>query len=555
MRNEQAKRHRKRLGAYYTPLDLSLALSEWSIRSSCEQILEPGFGGCEFIFAAQTRLRELGAKNAMGQIFGCDVDPRAFAALKQRFGLDHLNGSYLKKDFLTIRPGDYTIRGFDVVLGNPPYVSHHMMSGTQIEAGQLANKEGTGAHISRRASLWAYFVTHGVSLLRAGGRAAWVLPTSFLYADYAAPVREHLSKWFERVIAFRMSERMFTEHQVSEQSVIVLCDRRRGVESDAVHIEVASVDNLHELQQALRTLQTQNWQGSTLQHGYAETSLTDECRDVIRDVEKTVTIAQLGSFVDVRIGLVTGANRFFVLNQSSADAHKLPDSVLVPIVTSSAELIGLAVKSSDLSRARRLNERCLLLDTARRSKLSPAVARYLRTFPPAERKQNVTFAKRDPWHRVNDQRVPDAFFSYMTHRGPKMAMNTARTTSVNAVHRIFRMATTTDHHLKLLAISTASTFSQLSAELCGRTYGDGVLKLEVSEMRRMKVICPKNIGQNDIASVFKELERQYRKQEVQNARDLADDFLLRDYPRTTRATHRRVLTEALEALRETRTRR
>jgi len=554
MTDEKVKRRRKRLGAYYTPLDLSVALSEWSIRSAQERVLEPGFGGCEFLSAAHKRLQDLGTKNAIGQLFGCDIDTQAFAALKDRFGQDQLNGRYLKKDFLSIRPGDYSIRGFDVVLGNPPYVSHHVMSDTQIEAGQLANSESGGADVSRRASLWAYFVTHGVSFLRPGGRSAWVLPGSFLYADYAAAVRDYLSKWFDRVVAFRISERMFTEDQVSEQSIILLCECKRDTDLNPVPIEVAPIEDLPHLRQALRSLSIGKWSGSSFRTGYATTSLTQECRDAIRAIESSVSVTALGSFVDLKIGLVTGANRFFVIRESLAKARNLPARVLTPIITGAEDLIGLSIRSSDLKRARQNDKRCLLLDTSLVQKLPRAVKNYLRTFPPKLRTKNVTFSKRDPWHRINDQRVPDAFFSYMSHRGPKMAINAVQTSSVNAVHRIFKKPSTTDLDLKVLAISTVSTFSQLSAELCGRTYGDGVLKLELSEVRKMSVIRPNGYDVKDITSVFTQMDALRRKGDASGACQLADDFLLRDASADCSA-HLRVLKEALEALRAARTRR
>ncbi|MGA1841890.1 MAG: hypothetical protein ACMUIU_14825 [bacterium] len=53
---------KKKIGAFYTPSEASLILCGWAIRSSEDRILEPSFGGCDFLEQAKFRLELLGAK-------------------------------------------------------------------------------------------------------------------------------------------------------------------------------------------------------------------------------------------------------------------------------------------------------------------------------------------------------------------------------------------------------------------------------------------------------------------------------------------------------------
>jgi hypothetical protein len=350
-----------------------------------------------------------------------------------------------------------------------------------------------------------------------------------------------------------MAERMFTAHQVSEQSIVVFCDNKLSAPAPKKQgIEISSVDSLQELRAAIRLLDTGAWRGTTLVGGYAESSVTKECQEVLSEISNRLDTATLGDIFNIRIGLVTGANRFFVVNQSTACVSELPETILVPVIAGSEELVGLSVTREDLVRTRNANERCLLVDTSREKQISRRTNKYLASFPTEERLCNATFAKRQPWHRTNDNLIPDAFMSYMTHNGPKIALNRAKTTSTNAVHRAFRKPHIDNATTKLAAISLAGTYSQLSAELRGRTYGDGVLKLEPSELRRIDVICPLRTSETNINKAYKALDTLYRARRYADAQHFADYFLLSSLSRDARGRYIRVLSNALAALRKLR---
>ena len=69
---------KKKHGIYYTPPEASKILCEWAIKSTDDKILEPSFGACGFLESSCAGLNELGNASPSLQLFGCDIDPKAF---------------------------------------------------------------------------------------------------------------------------------------------------------------------------------------------------------------------------------------------------------------------------------------------------------------------------------------------------------------------------------------------------------------------------------------------------------------------------------------------
>lgn len=79
--------------------------------------------------------------------------------------------------------------GFDIVIGNPPYVRHERLGKEYKAALQVAFPDvGTGT-----ADLYVYFYQKGLNLLRAGGRLAYITPNKFMRAGYGEKLRGVLS--------------------------------------------------------------------------------------------------------------------------------------------------------------------------------------------------------------------------------------------------------------------------------------------------------------------------------------------------------------------------
>lgn len=537
---------KKRLGAFYTPSEASRILCDWAIRSADDYILEPSFGGCGFLLASRSRLTSLGSRKPDLRLCGCDIDRQAFQHLSERLGPVDIRRRFLLGDFLALRPHDFRVIGFDVIIGNPPYVSHHNMSKSQ-KSRAVETMAFAGFVLDGKASLWAYFVLHGLRFLREGGRMAWLLPGSFVHADYGKEVKEVLDRSFARVVAVVLGERLFADEGSDENTVVLLAEGR-GLGPAAQGVEIEHAPSVRAFERIITGLLGGTWTGNRLNGRSAYSLLSAEGRKCFEDLANHPFAMRLGELMDMSIGIVTGSNKFFIINQEIARNWDLPARVVKLILPKLNIAKGLRVTKHDLEQAKARNVRCLLLDTSE-TRRSRALERYLASFLMEERERVLTFRKRRIWHEPDDKRVPDAFLSYMSQRGPRLVLNSAKTTCPNSVHRIFFKENTPRHVQKVVAISLLSSYSQLSAEIEGRSYGSGVLKHELGEAKKISVLIPDTVDLDTIDSVFLSVDERLRSGKTLEAETSADEFVLGHFAKSDASKLVNVIREELASAR------
>jgi hypothetical protein len=100
--------------------------------------------------------------------------------------------------------------GFDVVVGNPPYVRQELLSEIKPHLEQrFASYHGM-------ADLYVYFYELGLRVLKPGGRLSLVVTNKWLKAGYAEPLRRHLSEnaWVESLVDFGHAKQIFEDADV-----------------------------------------------------------------------------------------------------------------------------------------------------------------------------------------------------------------------------------------------------------------------------------------------------------------------------------------------------
>ena len=584
MSYQEDRRDRKQLGIYYTPSSAARILCTWAIRDSGDLVLEPSFGACGFLEAARDRLKDVGAVQWRDNLFGCDIDPEAFSGyLEPKLGLKAQNGRFLSRNFLSVQPDDFACGSFDVIVGNPPYVSYHNMDAHQRMVSELAMVR-IGLDSGPKSSLWAHFLLYAMSFLNEGGKMAWLLPSSFLYADYAERIREHIEERFERSLIVQLGQRLFLSEGTEESTAVLLAE---GYTSERADTSVSNrppgsmlldfAKMLPELEESIEEWMQGKDKAKPFEGRAAAVYLSGEVKSVMERASEAGSLVQLGDIADIRIGIVTGANSFFIIDEAKANEYGLPDEVLHPILAKFSMAPGMILTRADLALARAEGKRLLLVGTehADLTAKASALRNYLASIPRSKRHANKTFNRRELWHRPDDGCSPDAFFPYMYHHGPRLILNEAETTSTNTIHRVYFKEESFTIHNKLpgytsegstvekirlskmgwrrmCALSILSTFSQLSGELQGRSYGAGILKHEPSEAKRILLILPRPDSEDVVDTTFQQVDRLLRIGNFDEARMVADCFVLKALPPNEQEWVRAVLGRALK---EARTRR
>jgi adenine-specific DNA-methyltransferase len=463
---------KEKRGVVYTPSYVARHLASWAIRSSRDVILDPCVGLGVFVDASRERLVKLGATRPQLQIFGVDRDPDTKVAFRETGGVSK---NFRSSDFFSLTTSNFP-RQFSVILANPPYVRHHDLSRTAMKRAAAAISSA-GYKLPQTANYWAYFVLHSLQFLESGGRLAFVLPGSVLHSDFAAYVRRFFHAQFEKIQVVALDECIFD--RVQEEAVLVLAENKWAEKSRGA-ISVTS-------QSATRivldgSLTESEHVGS--HESWSEMLLSDRERAAYQNLLMFST--KLGDSFDVRIGTVTGSNSFFL--RSASELESLPDACWIPAISKSRQLRGLCFTAKDWDTLNDDDAAVYLAKIARRHLKSSRVRDFVEKGERVRAHKTSHAQRRQPWHNVPLTAVPDAFLTCMSAISPAVIVNEAKVRSTNTIHGLYRRKDVKPVVTAAIAsLAFATSLAQLGAELEGRGYGGGVLKIEPSGARRIPI--------------------------------------------------------------------
>lgn len=466
----------------------------WALDSGPGSVLDPSYGGCVFLEAAFQHL-SAAVDTPAEMLFGADVDEETEEWSRRLVERGTPRENLLRRDFLSLRPG-VDLPQVSAVVGNPPYVRHHLLSDEAVSTASSA-LEAAGLRLSGRASLWAYFVLHSASFVRPGGRMTFLLPGTLLNADYARGVLSYLRSSFDAIDLVRLGERIFPD--ADEETVVLLASGRGGSTTQHSVYEAATYEQFAELVSAMppyasgsqKRATGENWKWGLLE---------EQCRALVTELLANARIKPLGHMANVSIGTVTGANAFFVVTEEELESLGLvPEDTSVPVIARSAHLRRPIVTSQELRNLSELGKRTRLLTLpkefaiARNTQFARRVAAGERDGLPTRR-----HCQRSPWWSLASVPIPDAFLPYMGGNFKGISVNSADAASTNAVHQLNWLPSVESKVAAGAVLSSWSVLAALCAEIYGRQYGGGVLKLEVSAASYLPVLADCRLAEKDL---------------------------------------------------------
>lgn len=120
-------------------------------------------------------------------------------------------------DWQAAFPEVFSSGGFDVVVGNPPYVRQEWLG--EIKPYLQANYRA----FHGMADLYVYFYELGCRVLKPGGRLSFVVTNKWMKAGYGEPLRRFFAEtaWTESVIDFGHAKQIFEDADVFPSIIVV----------------------------------------------------------------------------------------------------------------------------------------------------------------------------------------------------------------------------------------------------------------------------------------------------------------------------------------------
>lgn len=479
---------RKARGAFFTPPALADFVSRWAVRSPDDIVLEPSCGEAAFLTSAANRLDELDSPRTRTQLEGVEIhEPSAHAAsrLVQATGRA---ASIRVGDFFEV-PSD---RRFDVVIGNPPYVRYQDHSGAARIASRRAALRG-GVGLTGLASMWAAATVHAAEFLRPGGRLGLVVPAELLSVNYAAEVRRYLMERFGRVRLVMFTERVFPG--VQEEVVLLLAEDALA-EGGTDHCELHQVRSVDDLDDELSSSPAQHrWRPTHARAKWTPALLPATAFEAYSSLADAAEFAVLQTWGETTLGAVTGNNQYFALSPAQARKLRLRDSETVRLSPpGSRHLRGLSLSTEALHRLGDDGARTLLFRPGHdRSAMSAGARRYLEEGERSGVHEAYKCRVRSPWWQVPISEPADLLLTYMNADTPRMTTNSSKAVHLNSVHGIYLHSEHRSLGGSLLPIASLNTVTLLGAELVGRAYGGGMLKIEPREADHLPIPSPQHV--------------------------------------------------------------
>lgn len=461
---------RKARGAFFTPTELSRFIAEWAVRSANDTVLEPSCGEAGFLLQAGSQIAKYGVprRGFHDHLHGIEIH-RASAEVASAVLSAEGFGSDIKiADFFDVPPNPV----YDAVIGNPPYVRYQDFAGKARMKG-LQAALAQGVRLTGLANSWAAFVIHAAQFLKPSGRLGLILPAELLTVNYAAQVRRFLLERFQKVRLVMFDSRVFPG--VLQEVVLLLAEGTGGAPSFELY-QSRDVNDLARVDKG-------EWTAFAPKTGekWTPALLPSSAVSVYRDLSTGNGFSSLIEWGETYLGAVTGNNNYFALSK-----EKITDLALSP-----KELIAISPPGSRHLRSLRFSQKAweaLENDGARCylfapyvKKPSAAACRYIEEGEKFDVQKAYKCRSRSPWWRVPTVSVPDLFFTYMNHDRPRLITNEANAHHLNSVFGILLKPELRALGREWLPLASLNSVTILGAEIVGRAYGGGLLKLEPKE--------------------------------------------------------------------------
>lgn len=478
--NSRTQHERNVHGQFSTPFELAarmVSLTETHLLSDTIRFLEPSVGAGVF-FSALDRI----ASHPVEKAVGIEVDEEYALITKRLWDAPY---QVLCEDFILFSQNPSYRGTFNLLCANPPYVRHHHLAADLKRHLQGRVSDELGIRCSGLSGLYMYFILLADSLLENGAVASWLIPSEFMSVNYGRALREYLTRHVTllQVHRFCPEDVQFNDALVS--SCVVTYRKQKPERPYSFGLSIGG--EMGEPKQ-IKMISAED----------AEKSAKWNYETLARRAD--ASSVKMKDLFEIKRGIATGANGFFILDEKTIEPYGIPDRFLTPLLPG-PRYLKTNVVDADETGAPLVEQRRYLLNcdvSPDEVKTSwPGLWEYMQIGVERGIPECYICSHRNVWY-FQEKRVPPLFFiTYMgrvrngSEKNPfRFILNRSKAIATNVYLYIYPRS----FLKKLLDESPGRAeflhdmLNRLSSESLiqnGRTYGGGLHKLEPKELAEM----------------------------------------------------------------------
>ncbi|MBO0457747.1 N-6 DNA methylase [Enterococcus hulanensis] len=517
MQLKQDQTDQKLRGAYYTPEQLAKFIVDWSSREDGlgnSRILEPSCGDGVFLSALSANADE----------FNCvAVELDENEAAKASILVD--NDSRFKvenADFYRYYEDNRTAQ-YDLILGNPPYIRYQYLSLEQREE-QSDILINSGLRPNKLINSWVSFTVAAVQQLSNCGKIGFVIPAELLQVKYAEQLRGYLMDQLNNITIVTFRNLIFSD---VEQEVVVLLGEKI-VNSEEHKIKILEFDDIEDLENNFFEENIKNpfLEMENNNRKWTRYFLSANQNQLLSEILNSLTFRRFGEFAQVDVGITTGNNSFFCVDEDTANQFDLVD-VSRPLLARAVNIPSVVFNHQDWELNVQNGAKTFLLDFNNQEP-NEQQFEYIHLGETAGDNTGYKTRIRNRWYEIPGIWVPDAFFLRRNNIFPKFVLNQMNAVSTDTMHRVRFINIPNDISRKKMILSYYNSVAFAFTELEARSYGGGVLEILPRELEAVTIpdLINMDIDEQIVIETFDEVDRLMRNNvEVERILDLVDRVL------------------------------
>lgn len=499
-------------GAYYTPQQLADNMVALFADDTISTVLEPSCGDGVFLDS----MVNLNLLDKITSFTAVEIEQGEAQKVAERYA-ERKNVKVLHQDFFDFYKKEYQRQSYDLILGNPPYIRYQYLTESQRELqSQILTSHGMKSN--KLINAWVAFLVACIQMLSENGKIAFVIPAEILQVAYAEDLRLYLANELSRITLITFEQLVFPN---IEQEVLVFIGEKGGEEKGIRIIEMCDLSDFQWL-----NLPENGFQKiSHVKEKWTKYFVTAEETKLIQAIREDSRFVPFSHYGLINVGITTGNNGYFSIDKETEDAYQL-QSVTMPLIGRSSHAHSIFFTEAEWQKNVQDGKKAMLIsfpDTPYEN--YPAEhKRYISVGEAAGENTGYKCRIRDRWYIVPSIWIPDAFFLRRNNLYPKFVLNRCDAVSTDTMHRM-KFYDGVDPENVLLSYYNSISFA--FTEICGRSYGGGVLEILPGEMGNIMLPKIQTIDKELRDSLLRQVDRIVGNDEdIEIALDLVDQKLL-----------------------------